>query len=1394
MSTTSSSSQSRMANHRISSIQSIDRVEPRISRARPRSVEFFDVYIHTLSAAYLHHLLQPRAKRKQYVTPVVAKSHKRSNTSSTTLDRFVTDKIAEFGKIHKAKSKTTFPHNFMDLLSRRMMLVVQGKETCVAYSDRVARVVFAEAYNAFTDDAFLKMMAKDRHVEALIAIFYSKAVAALQKEGDPEDTTSNIRAFPYLALFVRLIINILRDERKDKDRPELMNQLAELEKGLLTNSEDLASGMGERGSKNSNTIEVEVPLSQDVKDMKMVQIVAQIFGKQPSEVQEDLNGNRKLWTEDAALADLKSYNHCLNTASARTSRSEDFDLEEAYQAWKKAEVPEVTQLMADVIRAKAKGARFGTGTDKLLLMTSPTSAQSSDKVFADPSKWVSSPIADLATPMSSANAIASSLDQPFDMSSLSLKDDQPSRLHHAESTFTFIPPDPRAFYRAVLRHAMLYDRMHSTQASDPPLSRQSLELLTELAVRWRVPHFSRLVLFIDVVSERFKDEDFTVDDLDIAFKFVETMVQDTKKHGSRPQFLGPASKDQSQWTISDFALYRQSLSNLYDELLRELCGLLRLSYEPKLPKGWSPGGVLQVLEDYITSDPSFSKSAEEIDRKTNELAEGLTEQAQQIYVNCRDELPKSRHEWEFYHVIQFGQTVVQLHEKVQKRYRNNPKVMGVTPVMILVETMFPLFEQDAFQMIEDIKEVAKENGQHIDMDDGFALYRELVKIRSIHQEVLPTPFAFNIEDTLSEFVWQYIQVADANMIKFVENAIAQDDFQVRSLHPDPNEPGWEPPSDDERHSVSVIDIFSLLNQTVDGIYKLEWHEHDDVGYAKFMTALAKSFVQGLARYCEVLEQQFKKEMDRPSPAQEVAATQSKQEKWLQLAKDTWNSKERIEPFQFYPASFVKLNNIEYAIQQLDKLEQYINVDACADVLKRIAAMTPPQRKQRRVNRYVFTIKVVEAEDLQACDANGLSDPYVILGDEKQRRLHKTRVIDKSLNPRWDESVDVNVTGPTNIVATVWDNDLIGEDDFVGRTSLKLDPIHFSDYLPREYWLDLDTKGRLLVRVSMEGERDDIEFYFAKAFRLLKRTERDMTRSITDKLSQYINSSLSMDTINRLLSRGISMAAVTNIWKKQALAAPAPTQAEIRAALDPLCDYFNENFAVMKNTLTDQSMIMVMARVWKEVLMTIDGLFLPPLSEKPSAKRPLNDKEFHIVVDWLEHMLHFFEAKDEKTGEVMGVPSDILRSPKYSEIASMAFHYFETTDNLIRASEQMASTTLQQVRDQRKRFTAPATLGPSFGSTGLSGASVRRAKSIMTSRNLGTMRKAKAEKWKQLQEQPNDDLILRILRMRPEAADYLRERSRQKQRLAATAAADKIVMESLAGGGVVRLGGFGAGRR
>ncbi|KAL2256072.1 hypothetical protein VTK26DRAFT_2236 [Humicola hyalothermophila] len=302
---------------------------------------------------------------------------------------------------------------------------------------------------------------------------------------------------------------------------------------------------------------------------------------------------------------------------------------------------------------------------------------------------------------------------------------------------------------------------------------------------------------------------------------------------------------------------------------------------------------------------------------------------------------------------------------------------------------------------------------------------------------------------------------------------------------------------------------------------------------------------------------------------------------------------------------------------------------------------------------------------------------------------------------------------------------------------------------------------------------------------------------------HINASLSRETLRGLLNRGIT-ASVASLWKKRASNAPTVTPADVENALQPLFTYFDENFAIMKLTLTDATMMAVMTRLWKEVLLAIENLLVPPLSDKPSTQKPLTQAEMDIVYKWLELLFAFFNAKDE-SGEVLGVPADVLKSPKWHELASLNFFYTDDTENLIRTSERMAAATAERARQQQampplpplpqqaghsRLPSAPATLGvpgggggggggggPAFGSLG----TIRRGKSIMMSRNLGTMRRAKEMKRKEAQADPSDDMILRILRMRPEAAHYLKERQRQKERMAAAQAAAMIVRQSVSQG-------------
>ncbi|KAF7564088.1 hypothetical protein G7046_g14 [Stylonectria norvegica] len=1322
------------------------------SRPQPVVVDHDEARSFALRAAYLHYLLQPKTKRKKYIP--APKQPVRTHTSVGLL-------VQEYVSGNSTSLK--LPHNFAAVLLDRISGVLRNHERLPGYNDAAVKRSFAEAYTAFSEKNFRKTIDKERKLEPLVLIFYSASTKAAQKGRAPDDDTWKLLPDRHLALFIRIIANILKDHGHDRDRPELMSKLSSLENKLLTNDQDLVGG-GSDGV--GTTIEEIVPLSYEVKDMTMVQLVANIFGLSFAKAQAEITENRQVWTEEAALRDLKTYQSRLNSNMPGALRSQDFDLEEAFEEWKKSEAPPLSQMMLDILTAKPDLARTSTGAMDKPLPSRPQSTFS-DQAYTD-----------LGRALSNTGDGALAFDPSLNLASLSLGD---SSIRAVEDTiYTFIPPDPRAFYKYILQYAMTFDE----DLADPnqeyqPLSKQCLELLTELCVRWRIPQSSRLIALLEVAARKFVDQKLMPEELDTVFDFVKNPQPESKKPPHMHQHSSPLTDiDPSRWTVHDFAVYQQTLHSLHDTLLRDLYDLMENCYDTKPP---AIGVTLFILDTHIYKDPNFSAKPESIAQFSEALSARLHEGAAEAYRQYMEKgIPQHKEDWEFAHVVKLGKAVIKLCERITKRYKKNPQIAGVSPLAILVEEVFPSFEEDANAIIESILASAQENEVEIDIQDGFELYKELVEIRQIHQDSLPgRQFAFSIEDLLVDFVWRWIRAAENRMDDYVEQAIKQDQFQVRTESPD------HIPLDSERHSVSIIDMFMLFNQTVDQVFKLKWD--NDEHHARFMTALARTFSAGIGKYCELVDDRFAKEMDRPSAEEIAAQTRSTQEKWMQFAKDAWNNKERVEPFQFYPESFVKLNNIEYAMQELDKLEKGMNSDACATLLESIDG---PRKKVRRPSKYTFTIKVVEAEDLKACDPNGSSDPYVVFGDEYQKRLYKTRIIYKNLNPRWDETFEITVQGPVNMISTIWDYDTFGDHDYVGRTSLKLDPQHFSDYLPREFWLDLDSQGRLLIRVSMEGERDDIQFYFGKAFRHLKRTERDMVRKVTDKLTTQINATLSYETLRALLGNSSIGASVTSLWKKRASTMPVATPLQIDGALTPLFAYFDENFAIMKQTLTDATMIAVMTRLWKEVLMVIENLLVPPLSEKPSTQRPLTHKELDVVYRWLEMLFVFFNAKDEQSGEQLGVPAEVLKSPKWHELASLNFFYFEDTNSLIRESERMAAATvsraqqaLQQQNTHQNRLSAPATFGATFGGAGAfaSMGTIKRGKSIMMSRNLGTMRKAKEAKRREAQADPSDDMILRILRMRPEAVNYLKERHRQKERQAATAAAALIVKNSVTQG-------------
>jgi hypothetical protein len=169
--------------------------------------------------------------------------------------------------------------------------------------------------------------------------------------------------------------------------------------------------------------------------------------------------------------------------------------------------------------------------------------------------------------------------------------------------------------------------------------------------------------------------------------------------------------------------------------------------------------------------------------------------------------------------------------------------------------------------------------------------------------------------------------------------------------------------------------------------------------------------------------------------------------------------------------------------------------------------------------YLFTVKVVMAEGLVGADGHvHKMDPFLTLSDERGNRVAKTRTVYESASPTWNETFDISVKSSLWLAATIYKRNLMEKHDYIGRAFLHLNPKEFNDFLAHDLLLDLDTRGRVLLRVSMEGEKDDVQFHFGRAFRSLKRAETDMVRMIIDKVS---STSLSRRTTSILF-----------IWKKE----------------------------------------------------------------------------------------------------------------------------------------------------------------------------------------------------------------------------------------------------------------------
>lgn len=312
-----------------------------------------------------------------------------------------------------------------------------------------------------------------------------------------------------------------------------------------------------------------------------------------------------------------------------------------------------------------------------------------------------------------------------------------------------------------------------------------------------------------------------------------------------------------------------------------------------------------------------------------------------------------------------------------------------------------------------------------------------------------------------------------------------------------------------------------------------------------------------------------------------------------------------------------------------------------------------------------------------------------------------------------------MTNAEELNIAVYDYDVLSRDDVCGTCSISLEKLSklLQDGLTHEIWLDLKPQGKLCLRLQLEksyaklnsSDMADIDYYFRKSLRELKRCSSDLTDLLSESMTRTMTRELVkiLKEAEKTGKQGLGEQEHFSIMKvfnnnnknkslqnehHQHLRESLVQEHEVANAVQNLTEYLNDTLSILSSNLYPRLSKDLFKKVWNQLLTIVDNLLLPSLYGDQAIitvlnrTRPLTERQIEMTASVVQVLKLFFYAD----GSPLGLPLQTLETQMYMDVKTLMELYWLDLNDLLK----MYPAVLQDYQS-RKKESEHSTMNPDY---------------------------------------------------------------------------------------------------